>query len=236
MKVIITTSDKYFHLLKITCFLLQKNWKNQQFQIVCYNGTLRQISELSEEMIGKLFPSSIFSFYSMGDQSDTNKDFSNDLRKYFELQRGWFTWIFDDTFVRGIDQRKLDILISYTTFRCIDKLGKINLSNDSTKHDHIPYSTIDGYDIIENTQTALYRLSTQPSIWNKDFLLQYLKPDLSPWDFETQDSFNDGWKVIGPIDAAIDHNEGVCKRDLYDYNLSKIEESQIQEMKELKLI
>jgi hypothetical protein len=222
MKITVTTSDKYHHLLKIFVYLFNKNWSSaQEVEIVGYN---KPYFELPNN----------FTFYSLGKQSNTNKDFSNDLRKYFEKQDEWFIWVMEDSWIKSVDFVELSIL-KYLIFH-VPNLGKINLSRATQIQDHRLYDTIDDYRILENTQTSLYRLSTAPSIWNREFLLQYLKPNLNPWDFETQESINDGWRILGPEEEAIKYNEGVCKRDLYDYDLNGIKEEQINEMKQLGIL
>lgn len=222
MKICCTTSDRYHHLLKIFIYLFNHNWSDtQEVEVVGYKKPDFD------------FPAN-FTFYSMGDQTDTNKDFSNDLRKYFERQDQWFIWIFEDSWIRGVDFKKLEMLKSL--IHCIDKVGRINLTNDVVKHSYNHYADLDSYPILRANKNAIYRLSTQPSIWNKQFLLENLKPDLNPWDFETQNPVNDGWEILGLDNAAIDYNEGVCKKDIYDYDLNKIKEEQIEEMKQLGIL
>jgi hypothetical protein len=224
IKIIVTTSDKYHHLLKIFCYLFNANWdKDREVEVVGYD---KPSFELPKN----------FNFVSLGKQGDNAKCFGTDLRKYFEEQPDWFIWIFEDSFIKKVNFYKLNILQSYTTFRHVDKIGRINLSHAAMLQDHLPYQEISRYTIVENTQTALYRLCTQPSIWRKEFLLQYLTHNITPWEFETQDSFNDGWKILGPEEAAVVHNEGVTKHDLYKYDLHGIEEKQINEMKQLGIL
>ena len=93
-------------------------------------------------------------------------------------------------------------------------MGRVDLTTDITKREHT--ATVN---FVSAHPSSRYRLSTQPSIWNKIFLLQYLKPNLSPWDFETQDPKNDGWSVMGFNPAKVHHNEGVRRFDLYKLNL-----------------
>jgi hypothetical protein len=42
----------------------------------------------------------------------------------------------------------------------------------------------DNYVLLEVPKNAPYRISTQPSIWNREYLLKLLDNDWSPWDFE----------------------------------------------------
>ena len=224
MRIIVTTSNKYHHLLRIFIYLFNHNWdENQQVEIA---GYARPSFELPTN----------FRFSSIGEQIGDAHNFSTDLRKYFEKQDEWLIWLFDDSFIRSVNFQRLNILKSYTTFRNVDKIGRINLSAGSRFQDFIKYQEIGKYQILENTQTSNYRLSTQPSIWSRDFLLKYLTPNLTPWEFETQHSINDGWKILGPEDAAVEHNEGVTRHNIYDYNFHKVEESQINEMKQLGII
>lgn len=55
------------------------------------------------------------------------------------------------------------------------------------------------YHIYEYNQTSLYRISTQFSVWNTEYLLYHLKQRFSPWDFELEGSriaMNDGKQII----------------------------------------
>lgn len=209
MKIIVTTSDLYLHLLPVFCYLFNKHW----------GGPV--------EIVGYKAPENLpdnFSFHSMGVQGD-KKEFSTDLRKYFENQDSWFMWLMEDTFIKWrVDPKKINKLASL----CSDGVGRINLTGECVKQKNRFYDIIEDYIIYENTQDAKYRLSTQPSIWNKEFLLKYMTPGLSPWDFETQPSVNDGYKILGPAMPAVMHNEGVRRFDLHNLNLDGID---IQEIK-----
>jgi len=56
---------------------------------------------------------------------------------------------------------------------------------------------IDDYHIIEQNQNSQYRITTQPSIWRKDYLLSILSKSTNPWNFETAHMCNDNKKIIG---------------------------------------
>ena len=53
------------------------------------------------------------------------------------------------------------------------------------------------FNIVELYQHSEYRISTQPSIWRKSYLLDILKKTTNPWHFETAFPSNDGNKIIG---------------------------------------
>lgn len=222
LKIIITTSDKYLHILPTFCFLFNKYWgKEQEVEIVGYKTPEFEL------------PSN-FKFHSLGIQTDSNKDFSTDLRKYFLQQEDFFYWFMEDTFLKApVDFERLEILKELTKERLV---GRINLSNECVKQKHELAFYSKDQEIYQNSQDARYRLSTQPSIWNREFLLKYLTPGLSPWDFETQPSINDGYNIFGLKKAVMKHNEGVTKRDIYNYNFDGISEEVLNEMKELNIL
>lgn len=225
MKIIVTTSNNYLHILPIFCHLFNKYWDSKQrVEIVGYDKPQFEL------------PSN-FSFVSLGKQTPDKQNFSRDLRKYFAKQDKFFFWFMEDTFIKApIDFRVLNFLKSLT--EKIPDVGRINLTREVVKQDHHYFTTVDRYDIYKNNKFSLYRLSTQPSIWNKHFVLQYMAEDLSPWEFECQsDHAVDEFQVLGLIDnIPFHHNEGVRKHNIRDYNLEGIESSVIQEMKNLKFI
>jgi hypothetical protein len=55
------------------------------------------------------------------------------------------------------------------------------------------------YSLIKASRNAMYRISTQPAIWKKSYLLTFLNNDWSPWNFEvdgSEKSFNMPEEVI----------------------------------------
>lgn len=191
MKIICTTSDKYLHLIPVFTYLFNKYWPGQQCEIVGYTKP----DELPEN----------FTFYSMGVQGHVSQ-WSSDLRKYFEQQPTWFVWCMEDTFFKS--------KVVIPNYVAELPIGRIDLTNDIQKREH----TNNGSYILAHP-TSRYRLSTQPSIWNREFLLQHLLHNMDPWTFETQDPKNDGWDVIGFIQPPVTHNEGVRRFDPHKLNL-----------------
>lgn len=192
MKIICTTSDKYLHLIPVFCYLFTKYWGNDPVEIVGYKHPKCKLPKN-------------FTFYSMGEQGHVN-EWSTDLRTYFKQQDDWFIWLMEDTFIK----RKSEIHVPL-----VKGVGRIDLTNDVQKRGH---KVIDN--IVYADPNSLYRLSTQPSIWNKEFLLQYLTPDQSPWMFETQNPMNDGWAILGLLSPPVKHNEGVRKHDPHEMDLN----------------
>jgi hypothetical protein len=208
MKVIVTTSNLYTHLLPVFFKLYNRYW-GDPFDLVGYK---KPDMELPENC----------TWVSLGEQRGP-KFFSDDLRPYFEQQPERFVWIFEDTFLKEFDRTAFeDAYRWYIQNTC----GKFCLTNESMRRKHHLY--LDGK-LFEVAQNENYRLSTQPAIWNRDYLLQYFKPDMTPWQFETQPQQNDGWAIWGFAKNIVNHNEGVTKKDIFKIDWTGIDEDVKQE-------
>lgn len=200
-------------------YLFNKNWsENQHVEIVGYKHPDFEL------------PSN-FTFYSMGEQGADPSCFSGDLRKYFEKQDDWFVWLFEDSFIKGID---VDDLYWINNYLLIDGVGRIDLGDQCIRGCNKPFIKYTG--VYRYCYDRAYRLSTQPSIWRKEFLLKYLNPGLSPWDFERLHPVIDGWDIIGLDTKTLEYNEGVTKKDIFAYNLDGVPQDQINEMKQLGIL
>lgn len=228
MKVIVTTSNTYInHVLPVFCFLFNKYWGDkQQVEVVGYDQPNFHL------------PTN-FNFISLGIQQGGPQNFTKDLRKYFAKQDKFFIWMMEDCFLRQpINFKSLNLLKSLTDEQDI-QIGRINLSREVMNQDHSLFKEMNGVEVFKNNKYSLYRLSTQASIWNKHFALQYMVEDLSPWEFECQsDHANDEFIILGlnTLDAPVTNNEGVRKRNIYSFDLNGIPEEYINEMKQLNIL
>jgi hypothetical protein len=200
LKIIITTSDNYHHILPVFFYLYNKYW-GAPFELV---GHAKPECELPDNC----------TWVSLGEQLGPKK-WSDQLRPYFEQQPDWFVWMMEDTFLKS------EVELPRLTYA-----GRVDLTKDIQSREH----TNDGT-IITAHQNSRYRLSTQPSYWCKNYLLQNLKPNLSPWDFETQDPKNDGWDICGYFNPPVNHNEGVRRFDTKKLNLDGMCQEDIDHIK-----
>lgn len=189
MKIIVTTSDNYHHLLPVFFYLYNKYW-GEPFELV---GHAKPYCKLPDNC----------TWVSLGEQQGPKK-WSDQLCPYFEQQPEQFIWMMEDTFLKS----KVGLPPVPGAF------GRFDLTKDLQSRQYTSSGTL-----ITAHHESRYRLSTQPSVWNKNFLLQYLTPGLSPWDFETQDPKKDGWEVVGYIDPPVHHNEGVRRFNIHKLNL-----------------
>ncbi len=200
MKVIITTSDNYHHCLPVFFKQYNKHW-GDPFELVGYKQP-------------KVMPLNC-TFVSLGEQRGA-KFFSDDLAPYFAKQPDYFVWMMEDSFIKSFDRIAFDKIVDTFT---VCPFGRIGLTNEGMKRPHV----ISG-DYYYPDDTAQYRLSTQPSIWERSFLLYYMRPGLSPWGFETQKKhLLDNYKIVGAVENIVIHNEGVRKHDIHNLNLEGIE-------------
>lgn len=203
--IIVTTSDRYHHILPVFFYLYGKYW-NEPFTLL---GYAKPLCELPENC----------TWHSMGEQKGVN-DWSTGIRDYIASStEQWFTWLMEDTVL------KAPVKLPWLPFG-MKRVGRINLTNDVSKREH---NRTD--DILYADPNSRYRLSTQPSIWNREYLLQYLKPGLSPWIFETQDPMCDGWHIIGLVDYPVVHCEGVTRRNIYKLNTDGMSPEDIAHIK-----
>ena len=139
MKIIVTTSDKYHHLLPVFFYLYNKYW-GASFDLV---GYAKPECELPANC----------TWVSLGVQGDKT-EWSTDLRRYFEQQPDYFVWMMEDTFLK-----------SKVVFYPIPQgFGRFDLTKDIKSRPH------DIKDLIIYAKPdSRYRLSTQPSIWHRDF-------------------------------------------------------------------
>ena len=208
MKIICTTSDRYLHLIPVFCYLFRKYWGNDPVEIVGYDEP-RNLPEG-------------FTFHSMGKQGDVS-EWSTDLRKYFKTQPQWFVWLMEDTFIKSFK----GLNVPANAFR--RHTGRIDLTRDVQNRPHRVNASL----VVADHDTN-YRLSTQPSIWNRDYLLQYLTPGLTPWQFEVQDAHYDGWDVLGLIEPPLRHNEGVRKHNIHLMDFNGFPQEDLDHIKTLR--
>jgi len=189
LRVLIPACDKYTHLVEGLMYTLNKFWAcKNRFTILGYS-----------EPKFKLLPN--WDFVSLG--VDTGpQNWSNDLLKFFKTFKDeYFINMIDD----GIMTRKADmdkIQAAYAYMLENKQVKKCFLhgslsSGDKSLLGDIELTPTEGlpgfWDV---NQTADYRTSIQPAIWSTEYFLQSLKPNLNPWEFETQHTKNDGARIL----------------------------------------
>lgn len=224
--LVVTTSGGYEHIVPIFIHLHQTYWKdpNQRVEIVGYK---KPDFEMPDN----------FSFYSMGEQKGSySKSFGTDLRQYFARLDRLFIWCMEDSFTKSsVYSAAIDYAVSL--MQADHSIGRLHLGPNSLNRYTLQYDKEKyGDEIVQTVSTSEYKLSTQIAIWNRDYLLKYLQPDMSPWEFECQFKIEDEFKNIAFSEPLVQHNEGVRKHDLRKYDLAGIPKEVINEMKQKGII
>lgn len=220
MKIIVTTSDRYLHIVPVFCHLFNTYWsKDQEVEIVGYR---KPDTELPSNFI----------FHSLGEQTGSSKNFGTDLVPYFNKQDRRFIWMMEDTFLKApVKTKELELCQKVSVEACV---GRVSLTNQNHNQYVYFHNRFEDVHVCALPSKSEYRLSTMPAIWKKDFLLQYLVPNMNPWEFECQPKVSDQWDVVGldRDNAPIEHNEGVRRFDVRKYNFEGMDPKVIEELKQ----
>jgi hypothetical protein len=166
-----------------------------------------------------------FEFVSMGVQGPVN-EWSTDIRKYIEsTEDQWLIILMEDCFIKRADTAVINSMVQQY---CNEASGRFDLTNDVQKRKHL----LEG-DLVHAEPNTNYRVSMQPSIWNRKFLLQYLTPGLTPWQMEKQHAVNDGWEILGLVNPPLKVNEGVRKHNPHELDLNGFPEEDVNFIKTL---
>jgi hypothetical protein len=215
MRIICTTSDRYTHLIPVFTYLFNKYWSSEQ-----------EVTILGYDKPKCLLPAN-FTFHSMGKQGPV-EEWSTDLRRYFEgMEETHFVWLMEDTFIKSVNI--LGVNRAYFLIKANIYVGRFDLTKDIQNRNHQVGDT----GIITAGKDTSYRLSTQPSIWNKMFLINYLTNGLTPWAFEKQDKINPVWLIKGLDPYPVKHNEGVRKWNPHELDLNGFSEEDINHIRTL---
>jgi len=139
----------------------------------------------------------------------------------------------DDVFVllledyllcRTVDHNGINTLADYMRFH--DDVVRLDLTTDRLygkgMHDVEPYGH---YDIIACDKDAMYEISLQAAIWNRRNLLTLLKPNMNPWEVETQtDMVKQPYRVLGTRQFPVRYANLMLKGEVMDYELERIPE------------
>jgi hypothetical protein len=194
LKILIPTCDKYIHVIEGLMYTLTKYFNvDNKIIVLGYSEPKFKLNNNWE-------------FISLG--VDTGVDnWSNDLIKFFEtFTDEYFINMIDDTLMTRVsDINKMKLIFNYMlTNRDVKKVflhGSLTNRSDSKMLRGTiltPVIELDNkfYDV---NQTSNYRSSLQSSIWDRNYFLNLLKPNLTPWSFETQHIKNDGVRILTTV-------------------------------------
>jgi len=119
----------------------------------------------------------------------------------------YFESIDDEIILWGIDDHLIVDYLDVDIYNfLVDKIkndstiGRISLIDNIVNRQHTIMEKHNSFDLILQNVGTNYRIDCQFSLWNKKYLLDNLKRDWTPWQFEINGSNNvryDNFKILG---------------------------------------
>jgi len=187
--IYIITCDKTNHILNLTIPLFDKYWNiEKHVKILGFN---KPDVELPQD----------YEFISMRPKQLSIDDWGMDIARTLEKESDDYMIFMLDDFT-PIDYINVDIFNRLCSLmEADDSIVRCSLGSDLYYYSpHAIKDTYDGYSIIEQAQASDYRITCQPSIWKRKYLVSFLKKSTNPWHFETNNNPRDGFRMIGTKD------------------------------------
>jgi len=180
VKVFVSTSKKYSFLLEPYSVLFNKYWPGQEIVFLGFDEC--DVPTLPDNC----------SFVSLGEQAKYGRIWSTPLIPYMkEVEDKYFVFTVEDIMlIDKIDTDKVALLANEI------ENGASKAHLDRTLNNRAS-PLKEG--ILAINPNATYRTSLAPSIWTKRYFMKYLKPEMTPWDFEEDNmekAKNDGNLIV----------------------------------------
>lgn len=209
MKILISTCNKYDHLVKGCCLMLNKYWPGQDIHVLGFrdipglpgNATVHRLAETEKEP---------WSTYLHGF-----------LR---EMHDSRFVFLFDDYWLHApVDMAKVKVMEDLV----IGGVDKGDLSGNTLYFKHTTYTQ--NPDLVAAAQNAHYRSSTQPAIWSRRYMLKLMRPGWNPWQFELNaPAGHDGALIVGPRQQIYVYANVYYKGSPDPYMLAKLSDEDLE--------
>ena len=181
----IITCDKTKHILKAAIPLMEKYWNvEKNVKILGFNGD------------GIELPND-YEFISMKPSQITIDNWAKDISSIIRNDPNEYViFMLDDMLVLDyINESIFDLLINQCNND--NNIVRCALCVDLQFLPCFVVENLGEYSIVEQSQHSDYRITTQPSIWKKEYLLSILDKSTNPWQFETAHPSRDGKRIIG---------------------------------------
>lgn len=145
-------------------------------------------------------------------------------RKVQTIQEPAVVLVMSDYFMMGpADEERLrvahDLVVGGSCEKC-------DLTTQVRYWDHV---ACDG--MVEATQTAQYRQSTQAAVWSTQYLLQCLAHGGTPWQWELGGwSINDGARIRGFRTPVMNYADVMLKGQAHGFMLCKLVDQDLEEL------
>jgi len=179
MKVYVTVSDRYHHVLKIFIQQFQKYWPNQEVVIVCF--ALPDYSIPSNFSILSLGPQERFPFNKWSDALISLFTQLNDITE----DEVFCLMLEDYILTRPVNTEAIRMLYDYMIqFQGVIKMDicedRLYAHGADLNYDNVGY-----LDLVRSMPGSQYHMSLWPGLWRRKHMLDILKYDWSPHEVET---------------------------------------------------
>jgi hypothetical protein len=181
VKVVVYTCTEYSDCLPGFAYLFNTFWSS--LQPVAYAGCAPM----------PLPPN--FEWYNV--ESRVAARWSDGLIEFLQmLDDDILCWLLEDYYLcRTVQHEAVRSLSDYMLLH--PEVVRMDLTADRLHSGHAVDVDVWGHcDIIETGWDVAYQFSTQAALWNRHHLLNILRPEMSPWDFELQD-VQSNMRVLG---------------------------------------
>jgi len=175
MRVLITISDKYMHLLRGFVHLFNKYWGTNTKALICHYSDL------------PFTPTPNFETFKIGDQElYPFKKWSDGLIKVLEsIDDEVFVLMLEDYWINRMVNAEM-IMDLYAYMKSRDDLLKIDLMNDRLYAGGMrDYASLGYIDLIISDPNSAYHMSLMTGLWRRDNMLKVLIPNESAHEIET---------------------------------------------------
>jgi hypothetical protein len=191
MTIYIISSNNSIHNIEALQYSINKYWKpNPRVVVLSYNQPTN--FQLAKNV----------RVDSMGEDRGHNYVNENLINYFDKVEESHFIFSCDDfPLIRPVD---VDMFDTLKRKMIVEGISRVAMNGHvKTK----PYNTIeqlDGYNIVEFSQTADYRKSAVWSMWSKEYFMKYLHGTFNLWEWELDErSKRDGHRILGTIGANI---------------------------------
>jgi len=201
LKVYVTTSNKYLHVLKVFSYLFNRYWSPDQ-EVVVIGFDKSPDFELPKN----------FKFVSLGVSEGWGR-YTLDIQKMLNeiIEDDYFIWLEENEFI--IRPVNFEILEDLKKFLA-PNLARIDFTRGTSDRPHNIIKYTPSYQIIEAKQKAELRVCMRAGIFNKRTLLNYCKGVVSSSHIESvasDISKNDGSRVFSSNgDWVVKNMDGIC--------------------------
>jgi len=175
---IIPLCDETLDAVRVTSYLFEKYWPGHEIDFIGFSHPSYTLPE--NHRFISIAPK----------QEGGSKKWTRYIAEYVNSVTDEFLiFSLDDFFpCCSLDEQMFSVIVE--KMKDNSNIGRFCLSYDAFNYcSHKLVEMRDGYGIISIDKGALYRISTQPALWRKDYLLKFLEHDWSPWNFEIDGSY-----------------------------------------------